>query len=62
MDHLGAEARTEWDRVAHGLHALRLLETVDRAALAAYCTTYARWVQAERAIAEMGERDMLTGG
>ena len=34
-DHLNADARTEWDRVAHGLHALRLLETVDRAALAA---------------------------
>ncbi len=61
-DHLNADARTEWDRVAHGLHALRLLETVDRAALAAYCTAYARWVQAERAIAEMGKRDMLTGG
>jgi hypothetical protein len=43
-DHLNADARTEWDRVAHGLHALRLLETVDRAALAAYCTAYARWV------------------
>ena len=32
------------------------------AALAAYCTACARWVQAERAIAEMGKRDMLTGG
>jgi phage terminase small subunit len=29
-DHLNADARIEWDRVAHGLHALRLLETVDR--------------------------------
>jgi len=53
-DLLNADARTEWERVAHGLHALRLLENVDRAALAAYCTAYARWVQAERAIAEMG--------
>ena len=51
-DHLNADARTEWDRVAHGLHALRLLDTVDRAALAAYCTAYARWVQAERVITE----------
>lgn len=45
-----------------GLHALRLVENVDRAALAAYCTAYARWVQAERAIAERGKRDMLTAG
>ncbi len=61
-DHLNDLARAEWERVAHGLHALRLLETVDRAALAAYCVAYARWVQAERAIAEMAKRDLLTGG
>jgi P27 family predicted phage terminase small subunit len=61
-DHLNDDARAEWERVAHGLHALRLLEMVDRAALAAYCTAYARWVQAERAIAEMAKRDLLTGG
>ena len=35
-DHLTADARTEWDRIAHGLHAPRLPEAVDRAALAAY--------------------------
>jgi len=55
-EHLNELARAEWERVAHGLHALRLLETVDRAALAAYCVAYARWVQAERAIAEMAKR------
>jgi P27 family predicted phage terminase small subunit len=61
-EHLNDDAREEWHRVAHGLYALRLLETVDRATLAAYCVAYARWVQAERAIAEMGKRDMLTRG
>ena len=61
-DYLNDLARTEWERVAHNLHALRLLETVNRAALAAYCTAYARWVQAKRAVAEMGKRDMPTGG
>ena len=61
-DHLNDLARAEWERVAHGLHALRLLEPVDRAALAAYCVAYARWTQAERAIAGMGKRDLLTGG
>jgi P27 family predicted phage terminase small subunit len=61
-NHLNDLARLEWDRVAHGLHALRLLETVDCAALATYRVSYARWVRAERAIAEMTKRDMLTGG
>ena len=60
--HLNEDARTEWHRAAHGLYALRLLKTVDRAAPAACRTAYARWVQAERAIAEMGKRDLLTGG
>lgn len=61
-DHLPPEAVQEWTRVASGLHALRLLEQVDRAALGAYCLAYARWVQAERAIAEMATRDQLTSG
>ncbi len=46
-EHLNADARAEWNRVAHDLYALRMLETVDRAALAAYCVAYAHWVQAD---------------
>ena len=38
------------------------MSNVDRAALAAYCQAYARWAQAERSIAKMAERDLLTGG
>lgn len=53
-DQLNTDARTEWDRVTHGLHALRPLETVDCAVLSAYCLSHARWVHAERTIAEMG--------
>lgn len=34
----------------------------DRASLAADCQAYGRWATAERAIAEMGKRDLLTGG
>jgi P27 family predicted phage terminase small subunit len=60
-EHLNADARAEWHRVAHGLYVLRMLETVDRAALGAYCVAYAHWVQAERAIAEMAKQDLLTG-
>ena len=61
-EHLNALARAEWARVAAGLHSLRLLCGVDRAALSAYCVAYARWTQAETAIAEMAKRDQLTGG
>jgi len=34
---------------------------LDRAALAAYCQAYGRWVQAERALSKMAEQDALTG-
>ena len=60
--HLADEAKVEWGRVSEELFNIGLLSAVDRAALAAYCQSYARWVQAERAIAEMAKRDQLTGG
>lgn len=41
---------------------LGILSEIDRAALAAYAMAYGRWVQAERAIAKMAEKDQLTGG
>lgn len=47
-DHLSEDARLEWDRVAYALHAMGVLTVVDRAALAAYCQAYGRWVEAER--------------
>ena len=60
--HLSADALEEWNRVAHWLHRIGLLSEVDRAALAAYAQAYGRWVQAERAIARMAQKDQLTGG
>lgn len=39
-----------------------MLTRVDRAALAAYCQAYGRWVEAEQALARMAERDPLTHG
>lgn len=60
--HLSKEARAEWDRLAEQLYRAGLLSGVDRAALAAYCQAWSRWVQAETAIARMAERDTLTGG
>lgn len=50
--HLGAIARTEWQRLAGVLHRMGVLTQVDRAALAAYCACYGRWVEAERRLAE----------
>ncbi len=45
--HLNAAARDEWDRLAHMLHDMGVVTAVDRAALAAYCQCYGRWVEAE---------------
>jgi len=44
--HVKREARREWKRVSQELFDAGLLESVDRAALAAYCIAYARWVAA----------------
>ena len=60
--HLTADAVEEWNRVATDLYNLGVLSEIDRAALAAYAQAYGRWVQAERAIAKMAEKDQLTGG
>jgi P27 family predicted phage terminase small subunit len=60
--HLTADAVEEWNRVATELFNLGILSEIDRAALAAYTQAYGRWVQAERAIAKMAEKDQLTGG
>src|SRR5579859_506648 len=51
---LGGEARKEWNRVARALLRLGLLTHIDRAALAGYCQSWARWVFAEARLAEEG--------
>ena len=48
--HLCAEARAEWKRICPELDKLGLLSKIDRAALAAYCQAYGRWVKAEIAL------------
>lgn len=51
-EHLSEIARDEWMRIAGDLHAMGVLTTVDRAALAAYCQCYGRWVEAEGKLRE----------
>ena len=55
-------AADEWWRVAGELHSLRLLTALDVMPLAAYCNAYARWRQAEEALAKMAEKDPVTHG
>lgn len=58
-DHLDAEAKAEWERVARELAPLGCIAEIDRAALAAYCQAYARWVHAERVIATLPGRGLV---
>lgn len=52
--HLDKEARKEWKRVARELDACGMLTLVDRAALAAYCQAWSRWVAAEEIVQQSG--------
>ncbi len=51
---LSAEAAAEWARVLPELTRLDLLKEQDRAALAAYCETWATFVEATRLVQEQG--------
>lgn len=50
--HLSPTAKAEWKRLAQALNGIGLLTQVDRAALAAYCQAYGRWVEAERKLSQ----------
>ena len=45
--HVQGEARKEWRRITKELALLELIAKLDRAAVAAYCVQWARWVEAE---------------
>ena len=51
---LKGKARQEWKRITPELRRLGLLTIVDRAALAAYCQAYTRWVEAEAIVEKEG--------
>ena len=50
--HLSEVAQVEWERIAQALYDMGVLTTVDRAALAAYCQAWGRWVEAEEKLKE----------
>src|SRR4051812_12160889 len=52
--HLNDVARAEWDRVAPLLKEMGTIALIDMATLAGYCVNFARWVEAELAVAEQG--------
>jgi P27 family predicted phage terminase small subunit len=49
---LSKVARKEWRRIVPILEELQIVARLDRAALSAYCESWARWREAERKIAE----------
>jgi P27 family predicted phage terminase small subunit len=53
--HLDEEARAEWNIITPLLLNLGVLTRIDRAALAAYCLAWSRWIKAEQAIKQTGE-------
>jgi len=52
--HLSKEARKEWRRSGHLLLEMGLITDLDRAAFAAYCQSWSRWVEAEEALKTYG--------
>lgn len=52
--HLSDEAKREWKRTSRELAACGLLTRIDRAALALYCESWGRWVEAEQALRTYG--------
>lgn len=49
------EARREYRRIGPLLAAAKLVTLLDRGSLAAYCVNYARWVHAEKKLADLGD-------
>ncbi len=53
-EQLDDEAKREWKRVIRELEAAKLISVLDRAALAAYCQAWSRWIEAEAKLKQHG--------
>jgi len=51
--HLNEPAKEEWEEMVVELENLGLLTKIDKAALACYCQTWGRWVEAEWKLKEL---------
>jgi P27 family predicted phage terminase small subunit len=51
---MGAVARAEWRRIIPEIRAMGTLNTLDRAEMVKYCTSWARWQEYEQVIDEVG--------
>jgi P27 family predicted phage terminase small subunit len=60
--HLLGEARREWKRITPELYSVGLLTLIDRAAIAGYCTAWARYVKAEKQLSKRGEVEVGVNG
>ena len=61
-DLLTDSAKVEWERMGRILVNLNMLSAVDTVILSAYCQSFARWADAEEAIAKMALKDEITHG
>ncbi|MCP4568404.1 MAG: phage terminase small subunit P27 family [FCB group bacterium] len=52
--HLTKEGQKEWRRISKELHPIGLLTKLDLTALAAYCSTYAIWLDAQAQLQRHG--------
>ena len=57
--HLLPAALDEWARLAPELERYGLISKLDRAALAVYCQSYARWKHAEEKLRELGDAGLV---
>ena len=51
---LSPAAKKEWKRIAPELASMGLLSRIDRAALALYCDSYGRWLEAVASLQKFG--------
>lgn len=58
---LSKSAKTEWRRILKLLAPHDIVSAADRAALAVYCQSYGRWVQAEAALKAREELELEAG-